>query len=233
MDLEVGYSMTLISDLTFEEWVQYVFDHPAEEMAWHWDIDADDLSVDESHTITVAYLTQLFKTSGKALLPFTDAQVDQGLNYLASNACSNHMYALLDEAVPWSDRQRCIRSMLILFEDCFARRCTPTLAHCNEPGSSPINGVCYMWFDIIPINSYDPKPEQAGVEQEFLNLMESMLKIDHDACRESALHGLGHWHERHTEKRVTSIIDTFLRRNPFLRAELKEYAQYARLGRVQ
>ena len=52
----------------------------------------------------------------------------------------------------------------------------------------------------------------------------------HDACRESALHGLGHWQIYYHE--ATQLIDDFLRITPNLRVELVRYAESARRGHV-
>jgi hypothetical protein len=219
-----------MSDLTFEEWILYVFDRPVEQPEWYWDINED--LIEEPPDKTVTYLTRLFEKADKIVAPYTDVQVNQGLWYIASSDCSNHMFTLLDEAVPWPDRQRCIRSMVTLFEGCFARRCTPTLSYLNEPGYSPINMICYMWFDVVPIYGRPDILERADVDREFLDVMEEILKINSDACRESALHGLGHW-EAGYRGRVHNIVRRFLWHNPFLRSELRAYARKAWNGDVQ
>jgi len=58
------------------------------------------------------------------------------------------------------------------------------------------------------------------------------LELDHIACQESALHGLGHWAHSYPE-RVEKIVDEFLTHNENLRPELKQYALQARSGKVQ
>ncbi len=61
--------------------------------------------------------------------------------------------------------------------------------------------------------------------------MRRTLDLSSDACRESALHGLGHWHLEYPQQ-VEAIIDRFLDSHPDLRSELKAYARAARKGRV-
>jgi hypothetical protein len=58
-----------------------------------------------------------------------------------------------------------------------------------------------------------------------------MLALPHDACRESALHGLGHWHHAYPDQ-TADIIDEFLARNEGIRDELRRYAMAARCGCV-
>ncbi|MEO0650485.1 MAG: hypothetical protein AAFZ65_07395, partial [Planctomycetota bacterium] len=76
-----------------------------------------------------------------------------------------------------------------------------------------------------------------------LDVLERILAIEHDACRASALHGLGHliesWGESHPgfeaqRARAERAIDAFLaRESSGLRAELAEYARAARAAQIQ
>ena len=203
-----------LTQLTFEQWLTYVFDHPvdASRPEWYWDDNAD--WWDGSHIDTIRFLTRAFENSAEAFKPYSDAQLNQGLWFIGSNACSNHMFAFLDPGVPWADRQRCVRSIHTLFEDCFAKRCTPHLSHLDEPGANPLNMVCYMWWDIIPIAPQPNDPEQINLEEEILGVMESTLQLDSIACQEGALHGLGHWQPYYPQQ-VTEIIDTFLQHQDY------------------
>ncbi|HSL46866.1 MAG TPA: hypothetical protein VK897_25740 [Anaerolineales bacterium] len=176
-------------------------------------------------------MTRLFENAGFILQPYSDSQLNQGLWFLADNACSNHMFALLDTSVPWADRQRCIRSFHDLFEECFAERCSPHLSHLDEPGASPLNLVCYMWWDILPIGPQPNDPDRSDLDHELLRVMEFTLQLDSVACQESALHGLGHWQQYYPE-RVTETVDAFRRSHKSLREELWAYAMSAYRGCV-
>ena len=220
-----------LTDLTFEQWLAYVFDHPVGDakQAWYWDIDRDWWHEDPADTIQ--FLTRAFENAAVVFEPYSDAQLNQGLWFIASNACSNHMFALLDASVPWPARQRCIHSIHKLYEGCFAQRCTPHLSHLDEPGASPLNLVCYMWWDIIPIYGQPDVPERSELDQEILEVLESTLQLDSIACRESALHGLGHW-QHYYPQRVGEIIDAFLMKHRVLPKELETYAVNAYTGYV-
>jgi hypothetical protein len=180
-----------VNDLTFEEWVTFVFDHPIDDsrLEWYWALDAD--WWDGPAPLTVDYLTQVFENTLSLFAPYSDSQLNQGLWYLASNACSNHMFALMDASVPWPARERCIRSFQLLYRDCFARRCTPHLSHLDEPGAGPLNSVCYMWWDMLPVAGGPDDPARMELDSAILQVMENALHLDSIACRESALHGLG------------------------------------------
>ena len=69
------------------------------------------------------------------------------------------------------------------------------------------------------------------LDQEILGVLESTLQLDSIACRESALHGLGHW-QHYYPQRVGEIIDAFLMKHRVLRKELETYAVKAYTGYV-
>jgi hypothetical protein len=216
---------------TFEQWLAYVFDHSVDETkkAWYWDLDRDWWK--ETPKETIQFLTQAFENAEEIFKPFSDAQLNQGLWFIADNSCSNHMFALTDESVPWPEQKRCIYSFHQLYQQLFAKRCTPHLSHIDEKGASPLNLVCYMWWDIIPISGHPRNPVWEEVDQDILNVMESTLELDPIACQESALHGLGHWQHSYPE-RVGEIINNFSVSHRQLRKELETYMKNAFVGHV-
>ncbi|UWU91352.1 hypothetical protein [Bradyrhizobium sp. CB1015] len=64
-----------------------------------------------------------------------------------------------------------------------------------------------------------------------LQTMDRILQLKSIACRESALHGLGHWHRDYSEK-VSQIIDRFCAAHAGIDPRLSAYAQSARCGCV-
>jgi hypothetical protein len=186
----------------------------------------------------------------------------QGLGYLISNALSNYMFPLMNPDVPWLDRRNAIRAMYVVFEGIFEPKCDPELSHvrtASDPPIDPLNGVCYMWWDVCPLQgNAGPSPEQdfirateelcdpgpridphaADVEAEILGILERTLTLDNPACQEAALHGLGHRRYQHAAE-VERIVDGFLqRRLPTWQdapqgESLRGYALAARVGRVQ
>ncbi|MEZ5351956.1 MAG: hypothetical protein R2762_04915 [Bryobacteraceae bacterium] len=64
--------------------------------------------------------------------------------------------------------------------------------------------------------------------------MKDILSIAHEACQESALHGLGHWHHHHPAA-VEAAVDEYLNGQNGASAppELRDYARAARCGCVQ
>jgi len=218
-------------DLTFEHWVEWVFDHPVADPKWYEEENAEFWV--SSPAVIIAFITRLLEAAPTHLRGFSDAQADQGLWFLASSIFSEELSHLYSEGVLQSQRQRCISSMYTLFEEYFAVRCSRHLAHINEAGANPLNGACFMWWDFLAHYTESPGGRIGGeMNTQMLATMERILKLNHDACTESALHGLGHW-QHFCPAEVAAIIDRYLIDNPDLRQELRTYALRARAGRVQ
>jgi hypothetical protein len=62
-----------------------------------------------------------------------------------------------------------------------------------------------------------------AAQVEVLKVLQRLLAVPHDACRESALHGLNHWRSGY-RSRVREIVDQFLHHTPGIRRELGIYA---------
>ena len=216
-------------DTAFADWLRKVFDHPVQDPEWYWDENTD--TSEPAPEATVAFLTRLFEDPEPVLAPYTDAQINQGLWYLASHSCSNHACRLVLPDVPWPQRRRGIRSVATLFEKLFARRCTDHLLHLDEAGANPLNSVCYIWWDTFAACGRPVDADQADVAAELIAVMVKTLALDSLACQESALHGLGHWQLHHSEA-VRPAIEEFLERED-VRPELRTYAEHAWHGYVQ
>jgi hypothetical protein len=213
---------------TFEDWVTDVFDHPVSEPEWWFSVDVE-LPADPAPAEAVDFITRLCEHADEVLAPFSNAQLNQGFWYLLGSGASEAMHALLDERVPLGSRTRCIQSFSTLFARLFAVRCSPHLGHLDEPGADPLNSACYMWWDLMPLFGKPDEPARAAIDAACLDVMHQTLGLGADACRESALHGLGHWQIQYP-KQVSGIIDGFLARTPELRPELRAYALSARRG---
>ncbi len=112
-----------------------------------------------------------------------------------------------------------------------AVRCLPHLSHLDEQPANPLNSACYMWWDILPIHGKPEELERAEFDAGVLCVLARLLSIPHDACRESALHGISEWQRYYP--RVEAAADDFLARTPGLRPELVSYAHRAKVGKVQ
>jgi hypothetical protein len=98
------------------------------------------------------------------------------------------------------------------------------------PARQILSATCW---DIAPLPRSRDQASLAAVNIAAIELMEACLALGHDACRESALHGLGenHWFVP-TRPRVHAAIDAFLARSAGLRPELVAYPSAPRAGHV-
>lgn len=220
------------ADLSYSDWIGYVFDHavPFYGQAWYLEPDADWFHPQPEQAID--YLTRLLEHPEPLVELFADSQIGQGLHYLVDNGAGAYCRFLTDETVLIEARTACIESMSTLFARLFQPRCAPVLSHLDEPGGSELNRVCYMWWDIMPIGATRASPRSDPIQDGCLSEMHEILLLPNPACQESALHGLGHWARAYPEF-TAATIDAYLAANPNLRPELVRYAQAARSGCIQ
>jgi hypothetical protein len=212
---------------TFEEWLNHLFDHNADNFKKYYAHLDKTYWCDIPASKTLAYITQAFENAQTVFADFSNTQLNQGLWYLVSSS-SDMMRVLLDDRISWANRERCIRSFQIVFEQLFAKRCSPYLSHLEEAGNNRLNSICYMWWDIFPF--WGKLVSNSKIDDLFLEIMVATLKTNSDPCRESALHGLGHFPSRRDE--VHEIINEFLEDNPGIRPELRDYALLAQAGDI-
>jgi len=215
--------------LSLSNWIAHVFDHPVADQRWWFDLDAPQWEDNLDHVATL--IADTFERSGELLSKFSDAQLDQAFWYLVGASGSDYISSLIEPTVPFATRLRALRSFVPLFEQIMAVRCSPHLSHLDEQPANPLNSACYMWWDILPIYGEPEEPDHAEFDAEVLRVLTRLLSIPHDACRESALHGLSHWYLSYPS--AEAIVDGWLSQMPGLRPELISYAQNAKVGMVQ
>ena len=214
---------------TYEEWVVHIFDHPVGAREWYWEGDAPYWKVDDA--TKAEFLGRLFKESGKLPDLYSDKQISIGLHYLLDTGLSADFLVLLDNKVAWDVRREGLEAIRNVFSDLFAKRCTEHLCHLDEPGAGELNGICYMWWDIAPVCGEPDNPACKERDALLLQVMADTLALNSEACRESTLHGLGHWQMYYPEW-VTEIIHTFIWKNRKIRDPLRNYAYAAMNGDV-
>jgi hypothetical protein len=222
----------ILTDASFEEWLEFVFARPVTVPAWYWEDEHDEWRGTPERRAEL--MAETFARSGEVLEPFDDAQVNQGL-WMLANEFGDFASCVNDGSVPWTRRAAVLEGIFTLYRDCFAVRCTRHLSHLDVPAenppASPLNAACYMWWDIFPAHGEPENPAQHERDQLILSVMERTLDLPHDACREAALHGLGHWEAAYPE-RVHDVIDRFIWANRKIPCALRNYAYAARHGDV-
>jgi hypothetical protein len=223
--------MTQTAHPSYETWIAHCFDHPVTANAWY--LAPDTAQWNAPAELTLAYLSRLFNTPMESVGKFSDEQLNQGFWYLVSNNCSDHMYLLVDASLPEASRLACLHAMKQLFGELFFQRCSNLPSHGKpaDAGLSALNGICYMWWDLMPIHGEPNDPRRAAFDAAVLTLMRDILGMGSFACQESALHGLGHWSYFYRAQ-VRQIIDHYLHDAPE-NAVLGAYARLAADGKGQ
>jgi hypothetical protein len=212
---------------TFEEWLRIHFDPSVTALECYLYPDGEGGEMEP--ILSVDYITRTFEESGEVLRRFSDTQLNQGLWFLLIE--SGEMSALFAKGVSLSAQLGCIRSIFTLFKRCFAVRCSNSLSH-REDKANPLNAVCYMWWDAFPAWGAPDDPARHLLDSELLRMIRMTLSLDSEAVRESALHGLNHWHLHYPDK-TREIIDEFLNSRIKISRHLRTYALAARNGAVQ
>jgi hypothetical protein len=208
---------------TFEEWLAHWF--APKIGAWRW-----------SHLPprkVTAYMTGLLERPSVLIERFPPRQINTGL-WAVCGVETGYFHDVRSPRVPAADAQRCVRAISVLYRDLFARVCTDHYGHLDEGPErpSPVNSACYMLWDMDQLEGAAMFPGGEHLVDPIFEVLTSALALDSIACRESALHGLGHLATYHP-KRVEGIIDAFLRAHRRLPKPLAHYAQMARSGHVQ
>ena len=220
---------TRLTDLTFEEWLRHIFDHEVSEPRWYL-VDLNAESWDGPTAVTVEYMTRLMQKPLAALVPYSDAQINQGLWYMVDINCSGCMVALKDDTVSLVKRIACVEAIFTLFRQLFAARCSPVHENPNVP-ENPLNRVCYMWWDLMPLTPAPHKGKITRLDSAVFEVLRKSLDLASSACQEAALHGLGPW-ARDYPNEVKIIIDSFLKKHKNLSPQLRQYALAAQSGSI-
>jgi hypothetical protein len=221
--------------MNFEDWVRYVFDRPVTQPQWWFQDDVE--LVNLKPAVFIEYCTKLFRESGKRLAGYPDGQVNDGLYYIISPGASDEIFALKDASVPFEAKVEFLKVIFILYGDCFEPRCTPHLSHLDHVSKgtlvhvSPLNSICYMWWDIFVIYGERKDPSVEPLNRACLAVMEKTLTLSNIATLEGALHGLGHFGIYYKEE-CERIIDEFSARRKDISEELRRYALAAGSGCV-
>lgn len=216
------------ADISFEEWLDRTFGRAVTGDWYPQFVDDDEEPEPISDQLAIEYLTRLFERSEESLLQFSDPQITCGLWELGPG----DFHCMYNQELPVEARERLIGSITTFFRDFFGPRCSPALGHLNQKSKSPLNSICYMWWEVIPFSAAPGDPHAARLNDKALGVLEAVLQLPNLACKESALHGLGHL-APYRDGKVEPIIDRFLANVANLSPELERYAHAARRDCIQ
>ena len=212
-----------LSQLTFEEFVSFFFDHDMENDQ-HWDQDPDLVNFNDfndrgvaSPQVVIAHMTQLFAQFAGVVSRFSVKQINAGIWAMLSYGpfrLQKHLWLL---SAPLNERLDCIRSMYFVYSGYVAKSTVKVMENCF-----------LMWWDLVAGSfwqqlDFDHKIAEGSIsslndEQKHLldamfDTLTKILALPDFRTQECALHGLGHLHD----PRVYEIVQRYLDEN---RAEL-------------
>jgi hypothetical protein len=213
--------------MEYTDFINFLFPRSDDHLEWYFDphFVAPKISAD----IAVLYSTKFFTEADTYADRFSEQQFCLALNYLINPACSDHSYYYLDDSVPEPNKLAVLASMINVFSLVFSRRCSDTLSHKAATLPQSYNNVCYMWWDVFPRHGTPAKQQLKTIDRAILETLSKLLLLESIACKESALHGLGHWHIGYPEF-VEDAIKQCVSKLP---KELVKYAEDARIGNIQ
>lgn len=213
----------------------YVFSHEVGEPPWYEDISSPAVWEEETTPqVAIAYASKLFERPQILQSRFSHAQIGQGLLYVAEPAFSDHLTSLHNSSVPWVERKRCICSMYVLYRDLFAPACTDQLGHVlqEQETPDPLNSICYMWWDTVPLWPGDSTDEDARMRRAIAWVLRSIIRLPSLACQEGALHGVGTYSALFPEV-ACQIVDEYLKNVGPGSSVLRAYAKRAAKGDIR
>lgn len=210
-----------LSNATFEQFIDYLFDHPVlaseDEEYWYW---SDDLDVIYEPIKLVDYYTKLFSKPQVLVGRYSDEQLEQGL--LAMRSClmpGAISEVLWEEEIPSDVREECIRSMFFLYRDLFSVK--------------PLHTACFMWWDSFTdeysiTHVHSEAAEGPSIQNVMFETLCQTLKLDAEICQHGALHGLGHLRHPGTE----AVIRSWMASKPDLDQQSTEFAEECIVGNM-
>ncbi len=208
------------SELNFEEWLEFIR------------LDFSEVNWFDERSDLLKRVCRLLRSPDLLVLKYTEKELNELLWRLTGE--TGFFDVIFDPLLALPARLDCASAIAEFYEYVFEIRCSPCLSHgvkSFETEPSPLNSICYMFWDVFPHWGAPERSECREVDQVLLGTMEKALRLQNIACQESALHGLGHWHAKYAVE-VEQVIDQFLAAQPDCIKGLKDYALQARCGCV-
>ena len=147
--------------------------------------------------------------------------------------CSGHVLysfadSLFSKEVPPELRKSVFDKMLALFTDVFPLRCENKRIQDVVNSEGLWNPLCYMWWDLLPRRGEPDDAHLRATDIQIVDLLGQVLKVDHIACKQSALLGLSNW-SRFLPAETAATIDEQLSAIPEL---LRDSALKAKSGEL-
>lgn len=183
-------------------------------------------------SVALRYITRLFETPAGLGRRYPQPQVDAGLEFILMGGHS-YLGAFTDISLPWESRRRGIESITVLYRELFAPLYGDNIGgNTSNEDRTFRNVACYMWWDVGSLPLGRPgHPERGQIDELLLKVFREVLQVRSEACLESVLHGLGHWHFW-LPGPTGEVVRDFLAMRDDLSDEIRQYAESTARGLV-
>ncbi len=178
---------------------------------WHpWYYDAE-VSFDPLRLCS--QYSRLFRNPRFLLDRFSMPQLDQGFWAVQSSTLECSAWSLVwNTALPFAEREECVRSMYFLFRELFIDESL------ENSVSMWWDSFCYGWH--CGNRKRSRGGEDMAMQDVMFETLSQILAVDSKICQRAALHGLSHLHHPQTGK----VIHRYMSRHPSLPEERKKVA---------
>lgn len=190
----------------------------------------DNLAEAPALAVMPKFIKRLFDGFGQLTEKIPVDAVAKGLDRLIDQGRSDEMHTLMDDRIPLQERIAAVASLSGLLRY-FEANCLPTPSHSSSHPRTPLNEICYLWWDRFPAFPMPGNSKRKEIEAAFLRHFSEALDSVSPAVQEYGLHGYSHWSHDYP-KEAEDAINSFLQRHPDLDESLRAYAIKAREGLV-
>jgi len=203
-----------LSQLSFDEFVSFFFDHNVEtEGFWYQDPDLIS-SMDArgvSPRVIVRHMTRLFTDAAEVTSGFSSTQINSAVWAMFSGGGFRLQKYLWLSSTPLAERLDCIHSMYFVYSEYVAKSTVEAMENCFS-----------MWWDFVTSSFWEhlhftdkiAEGDVLSLNDEHMALLGAMfqtlsriLALSDSRARESALHGLGHLHHPEVRNLVQGFLD--------------------------
>ena len=160
---------------TYHRQLNHIFNRPTIEPEWYWSDHWEEGIFEDNPLSAFTFIETLLKDVKADLSPYSNDQIGLGLEYIFNNAISNLACDFKIAPVPFKRKQEAICSLFVLFRDIFNPRCVAETAAFSQEKSTPLNGICYMFWDVCPLSTWI---KFANTEEIGLSFMASLSEAE-------------------------------------------------------
>ena len=198
--------------MTFEEWINHVFDRPLN----HW----YETSRKPEPLTMAAYLARLFEKPGFLRERFSLDQINQGFDHICGPV-SGYFPTALEEPVTPELQEKWIRATWPLYRDLFAK-IWPAPPEYRDGGDDSPEGPPFAmrWFwGEEGLGRAATSPAYPHLVAPIFDVLRQILSLDSVACQVSALGGVERL-QLYYPARVRELLETYLLENPHIHPQL-------------